>query len=235
MAIKVGKRFGKLQVIYTNIKSANVLIKCDCITIKEVRRRSLTSRHTRSCGCQKYMTKPRKIIDHIDGVSALVKLTRGQYARIDKDDIEKVSGHAWHAKWNQHTRSFYAAAWGRGENGMRRTTIWMHRLFLNAPNGIEVDHYSHDTLDNRRSNLRLAPDHHNSRNKNLQMNNTSGFKGVYLDKEAGKWRVAINVGGKHMNLGRFLTAEEAGTAYDKAALELYGEFARTNAMIRGIS
>jgi hypothetical protein len=54
------------------------------------------------------------------------------------------------------------------------------------------------------------------------------FKGICFDKSRGKWISKICVNYKQMNLGRFSTAEEAALAYDIAAKEHFGEFARTN-------
>jgi hypothetical protein len=92
----------------------------------------------------------------------------------------------------------------------------------------EADHENHNTLDNRRSNLRLADVFEQAYNRRLRGDNTSGFKGVCYRKDkksTNKWRARINVRGKRVLLGYFATAEEAHGAYSKAALEYHKEFA----------
>jgi hypothetical protein len=66
----------------------------------------------------------------------------------------------------------------------------------------------------------------NSQNSGAHKNNTSGYKGVSWNKGKKKWESAIRVNGTRKNLGRFNTKEEAAAAYQAAALELHGEFAR---------
>jgi hypothetical protein len=91
-----------------------------------------------------------------------------------------------------------------------------------------TDHINGDGLDNRRANLRPATHAENMRNRRIQRNNTSGFKGVYRTRN-GRWRARITVVGQgKRDLGTHATAEAAARAYDAAAVELFGEFARPN-------
>jgi hypothetical protein len=90
----------------------------------------------------------------------------------------------------------------------------------------EIDHVNGDKTDNRLSNLREATPSENKRNRVTQVNNTSGFKGVYWNKAAGKWRAQIYDNGKSYHLGHFDIAEEAYTAYCNAAKLMHREFAR---------
>jgi hypothetical protein len=70
----------------------------------------------------------------------------------------------------------------------------------------------------------------NAFNRKLPSNNTTGFKGV--DKNKRKFRARIQYQGKHIHLGYFKTAKEACDVYDKVALKLFGQFARTNKMMQ---
>jgi len=90
----------------------------------------------------------------------------------------------------------------------------------------EVDHVNLDGTDNRWANLRLATSSQNQRNRRLQSNNTSGYKGVHKLKNNGKFLAYIKVHGKQKRLGIFDTAEQAYEHYVAAAEELHGEFSR---------
>lgn len=89
-----------------------------------------------------------------------------------------------------------------------------------------IDHINGDKSDNRIANLREATQHQNGGNQRLRRNNTSGFKGVCWDTWTNRWVATIMAHGKHHNLGRFDSPEDAHAAYMTAAVELYGDFAR---------
>jgi hypothetical protein len=97
-----------------------------------------------------------------------------------------------------------------------------------------LDHINGDIRDNRVENLRWASKSENGMNRSKQKNNASGYKGVYWNRGSNKWRAYIKRDGKDHHLGYFKTAEEAAEAYNKAAIELHGEFARINPPIAKI-
>mgnify|MGYP001183642752 CR=1 FL=1 len=109
-------------------------------------------------------------------------------------------------------------------------TSFMHRTVLELAGidpGVVTDHINGDGLDNRLKNLRPATNSQNCQNSRMQSNNTSGFKGVTFNKRGrGAWQVQIRIDGARKYIGRFATAEEAGAAYERAAMELHGDFAR---------
>jgi len=90
----------------------------------------------------------------------------------------------------------------------------------------QVDHINGNKSDNRISNLRLANRHENGRNRKINANNTSGFKGVYFRRglKVRSWQAMIPLNGKRISLGYFETPEKAGEAYKQAAIKYYGEF-----------
>lgn len=88
-----------------------------------------------------------------------------------------------------------------------------------------LDHINRNRSDNRICNLRECTNAENLRNTGLYASNRSGRKGAYFDKTAGKWRALIRVSGKKIYLGYFDTVDAAGDAYDRAAIEHFGEFA----------
>lgn len=89
-----------------------------------------------------------------------------------------------------------------------------------------VDHADGDKLNNRLGNLREASRSENGANSRVYRSNRSGFKGVFWDNFAKKWRADTNFNGKKVFLGRFDTKEQAAAAYEMKVRELFGEFAR---------
>lgn len=169
--------------------------------------------------------KPRHLLHEIDlpaGAKA-IPLTQEKFAIVDESDYEFLMQWRWHAQ--KSTNTWYVCRKQRLPSG-RYSFLTIHRLLLDAPEGIEVDHINFNGLDNRRTNLRLATHRQNRRNQKLRRDNTSGFKGVGRYRE--KWIARIVVNGKHIHLGLFERVEDAARAYNEAALLLHGEFASLN-------
>jgi hypothetical protein len=93
----------------------------------------------------------------------------------------------------------------------------------------EIDHKDCNPLNNSFDNLRESSHAENCRNTKIRRHNTTGAKGVFIDKRQNlkKWRVRIAVNNKVINIGRFYTLDEARAAYIQAAKRYHGEFART--------
>lgn len=166
--------------------------------------------------------KPRKrhpVTQPIDKPFRYIPLTQGQNAMVDAYDFEWLSQWNWCACWSPSTKSFYA------RRGL--PTIHMHRVILGCKRGEFVDHINHNTLDNRRQNLRRCGHRANSHNRGLRSDNSTGFKGVYL-RRSGRWQGQFTLNGKRISLGYFNTAREAAQAYNSAAMVHHGEFARLN-------
>lgn len=151
----------------------------------------------------------------------LIALTRGCNAIVDSIDYE------WLNRWNWQPicpdGQFYAACRING------TYTYMHRLIIGCQTTQEeADHKNHDTLDNRRGNLRKCTSAQNKWNLRIPTHNSSGFKGVSWDKTRHKWMSKIMLGRRTINIGRFDSVEDAARAYDSRAVELFGEFAHIN-------
>lgn len=161
-----------------------------------------------------------------------IPLTRGYVAVVDDEDAARLADFAWHAQANGRGL-VYAAT----DVGGRR--LPMPNVILGLPRRTLVDHVDGDTLNNRRANLRAATISENAANARLRSDTSSGRKGVTFEGSGGRrarpWRANISVGGRFIRLGYFETADLAAEAYDAAAARYFGEFARTNAMIRGES
>lgn len=153
-----------------------------------------------------------------------VPLSQGLAALVSPEDYEMVSQFTWCACKNgprfYARRSDYSA--GKG------VTVSMHRMIMNPPDGCVVDHIDGNGLNNQRSNLRIATNLENSWNQRKRSDSTSGFKGVYWDKQNASWRAMIKVHGKRKHIGRFVDVQEAAKAYDRNAKEYFGEFAALN-------
>jgi len=91
-----------------------------------------------------------------------------------------------------------------------------------------LDHIDGDTLNDRMSNLRQCTISQNGMNRGSGKNSSSQYKGVHWDKSRDKWCSQILVNGNKKHLGRFAKEKDAAMAYDKAANELHGIFARLN-------
>lgn len=99
---------------------------------------------------------------------------------------------------------------------------------MNASANEKIDHINHNTLDNRRENLRACTNAQNAANQKLSRSNRSGFKGVCWCNRAKKWIAYLSKDKKFINLGLFTDPVLAAKAYDAAAIEKFGEFACTN-------
>jgi hypothetical protein len=78
-------------------------------------------------------------------------------------------------------------------------------------------------------NLRVCTFTQNNRNVRPQKNTSSRYRGVCWNKRENKWNARINVDGKQIDLGHFISEHEAALVYNKAAIIHYGEFAKLKA------
>lgn len=89
-----------------------------------------------------------------------------------------------------------------------------------------LDHIDNDRSNNLIENLRPCTEAENARNSHVNVNNTSGVKGVTWDTQHGKWRAQLCIDGKSVFLGKFTDIKEAEIVVRAAREELHGEFAR---------
>jgi hypothetical protein len=150
----------------------------------------------------------------------LIPLTRGLFAIVDHDDYERITAHKWHAGANKGR--FYAQ---RTSNGK---TIKMHHEIIDVPPSFVCDHINHNTLDNRKCNLRICTPAQNTRNQIPGLRGTSRYKGVSWHKEKRKWQANIRYNNEYIHLGYFDYEQDAAIAYDDMAIELFGPFACLN-------
>jgi hypothetical protein len=150
----------------------------------------------------------------------IIPLTRGKFAIVDAADYPTLTRYTWFA---DYSRKIYYAS--RKENG---NCIKMHRQILSAPDDLVVDHIDHDSLNNTRSNLRLATIAQNCQNRRSLSQSSSEYKGVYWNKDQEKWAAQIQRNKKNYFLGYFKNQTDAAKAYDKKAKQLFRQFAYLN-------
>ena len=157
-----------------------------------------------------------------------IKLTQGKETIIDDKDFEHVSMHKWYAHYDGY--NWYAKRQRTIRyNPREQTAERLHRFLLSPNKDQEIDHINGDTLDNRRCNLRICTRTENMRNSKKPITGlTSKYKGVDWDKHNKKFRARIRIDEKRKCLGYFKDEVKAALAYDSAALEHHGEFARFN-------
>lgn len=145
-----------------------------------------------------------------------ITLTKNMVAIVDDEDYEKFSKWKW---------SFSNVGYAQRTGG-----VYLHRLIAGAKPGEFVDHINRDKLDNRRSNLRICNKQQNQHNQGPRKGSSS-YKGVSIRKDTGKYTACIHHNYKKINLGSFVTEEEAALAYNEAARKYHGEFAFCNEVL----
>lgn len=229
-------RFGRLVVISQNEndhifpsgrRAATWNCQCDCGNICVVLGWDLTSGDTKSCGCMQKeivadrgskMWKKYNTYD-LSGEYGVGYTEDGDEFWFDKEDFELIKSYYWYYDTNGYITT-------RPTNS---SEIKLHRLVMDAKNGIVIDHKDHPygsdkKIDNRKCNLRYATDSQNAMNRHMHSNNTSGVKGVGWNKSSQKWAAYICKNYKQIHLGYYDDFEDAVNARKKAERELFGEW-----------
>ena len=134
---------------------------------------------------------------------------------IDSDDVGKICNYRWYLQQTGYVVS----------NIHGKLTL-LHRFIMNYTDNKTVDHINHNTLDNRKCNLRVCNKSQNAQNSKIPINNTSGIKGVSRNKKNKYkcWRAYITINQNRIELGNFYTIEEAIATRKEAEKKYFGEF-----------
>jgi len=142
----------------------------------------------------------------------------GNHIIVSDEDYDRLRDTAWNCYGEDRVRSV-----------VHRNPISIADMIMGFPPiGFIWDHVDRDIHHNVRSNLRLATNSQNNRNRGRFRNNTSGYKGVHWDKLRGKWQAQAYSDGHRKHLGHFDKKEDAAIAYNDFVKEHYGEFAVLN-------
>ena len=179
--------------------------------------------------------KQNEYINHEDWTELIIDSPKNGIFRIkiDTDDMEKINKCVWciNKCWNKKTNTepiWYAGSAQKDKD--KNISVLLHRFIMNAPKGKVVDHINHDTLDCRKSNLRICTQSQNKMNTRMQCNNKSGHTGVRFNEKlvTPKWSAYIKVNLKRKHLGYFDTYEEAVIVREEAERIVFGEYTRVD-------
>ena len=155
-----------------------------------------------------------------------IVLTRGQIVMVDDEDYDHLIGCGPWFSAAGHDTTYAVRNLRSDATSKSGDEALMHRAIIRPASGLEVDHRDGNGLNNQRHNLRVATHAQNQQNQGPNRRNTSGYKGVH--KHQNKWEAKISVDNARIYLGVFNTPQEAALAYNAAALDYHGEFARLN-------
>jgi hypothetical protein len=222
--IAPGHRFGRFVVVEEAqpndyYRRRNMLVRCDCGTVKTVHLTRLVSGISTSCGCS--LARPRRTDapPDVDGCR-WVAVYPDLWALVADHDYENVS----QVLWRKHKR--YAATRLKADNPRGFKTVLMHRYIFGhaVPSGCVVDHINGNGLDNRPANIRFVTPQQNKFNSKPA--GKRKLKGAHRSRSG--WQSEIRHNGVRHYLGRFDSEIDAARAYNEAAKRLFGEYAWLN-------
>jgi len=212
-----GMFFGDLEVIeFDRLSKNGAMWKCKCICGNEtiVRGGHLTIGAIKSCGNRNQYYE--------ENGCGVIRVHDGKTFIIDIEDAKKVLEHTW----------FITLGYPKTHSTKLNTKIPVHNIVMDVPDGFLVDHVNHNTLDNRKVNLRVCTKQENSFNKKKIESCSSRFKGVCWNKRKNKWQAEIKFNGKSYFLGYFGNENEAATIYNERAKSFFGEYAYLNEVVK---
>jgi len=150
------------------------------------------------------------------------------YTLIDLEDFNKIKDITckWYLRNNEDRYAQRTIYLGTVDGKSKNTTVRLHDFIMDCPKGMFVDHINHDTLDNRRCNLRLVECKHNDMNrKGANKNNKSGHRNVFWNKAVNQWQVDVCKNYQRHFIGYFDDLDKAVIAAEDARNTYFGEFA----------
>ena len=158
-----------------------------------------------------------------------VKIGENTVALVDTKFAKEINKYKWNASWDRKTGQFRANKYSSKRDGTIGMSRFVAKLAGWKIEGKYIDHINGNTLDNRLCNLRVCTNSQNMQNsKKPNRKSSSKFKGVTWDKACNKWHATIMKEYKRYNLGYYNSEIEAAKAYNKAATQFFGGFAKVN-------
>lgn len=147
---------------------------------------------------------------------------------IDAEDFNRAKALHWIPRRDKLGAYYAITSFRYMDSGKHmRAQIQMHSFITSFEDGV-IDHKNGNSQDNRKTNLRVATVQQNCMNRGLNKKNKHNGKGFCYSKADKKFRAYIYLSGKAKSLGSYKTRDEAALAYNKAAIEHFGEFAKLN-------
>lgn len=147
-----------------------------------------------------------------EAYSSIIWLTQGKYSIVDNEDYERLSLRSW------QLITGYACY------GSRQKKFHMHNIIMGT-GPRTLDHINRNSLDNRKSNLRLCTIKQNMWNRKRQKRAGIPFR---TTQKPWGFEVRLYINGRNKHLGTYQDPELAGKIADIHALKYHGEFASTN-------
>jgi len=157
----------------------------------------------------------------------LIRMAQPKYAKVDPADYKRLRKYQWFAS-AKAGNCFYARK--HTTNGKtNQKLLYLHQEIIEVPYGMVTDHINHDSMDNRKANLRPATHSQNTCHRRKPSHaKTSKYKGVSWKKSKRKWQAQIGFQKKDIYLGYFENEIDAAKAYDRAARRYHKDFACLN-------
>lgn len=146
----------------------------------------------------------------------IIPLNKGKEALVDDEDFDMLSRYHWYCDVHGYVRT------------STPYKMYMHRLIMNPPKNMQIDHSDNNRLNNQRSNLRICSESQNRMNAQLRKTSKSGYKGVSWTTEKQRWKVQLRKDGKNVVSKYFQDKHEAARYYNQKAIEFFGDYAWLN-------
>ena len=230
--VHTGDVYGRLTILKevephitpSGQKVRMVLAQCSCGSDPfEVTLSNLRSGLTTSCGClqkehAKEASKKYNTYD-LTGEYGIGWTSKGEPFYFDLEDYDLIKDYMWYIDKDRYVVT---------KDADTKKMIRMHRLVMNASEGMVIDHIFHETNDNRKSQLREVTYSQNNMNRRIQKNSISGVTGVTWYKQNSKWIAQIYVNEKRIYLGSFTNIEDAIQARLEAEKKYFGGFSNNH-------
>lgn len=220
-----GQKFGNWIVIKKDgiYRSGSFYWLCECQcdnkTQKILAGLDLKRGHTKSCGCltmllmqeNKKISNRQNIVYDLSGEYGIGYTKNKKPFYFDLEDYDKINNYCWY-----YSNSSYVST------TINNKDVKMHRLIMDCPSGLSIDHINHKPHDNRKENLRICTHQENMFNR-YRNDNKSGVTGVYLHKN-NKWIAKIYINGKDIYLGLYEDKNDAIKVRKQAEDKYFKEY-----------